>query len=107
HNENETMINYNRAGIPLIEIVTMPDIKSAEEAVKYVDFIRQNALFLGISDAIMAQGSLRADINLSMRMLGSNNFGTKVEIKNLNSLNNIAKAIEFESNLQIKKILNN
>ena len=107
HNENETMINYNRAGIPLIEIVTMPDIKSAEEAVKYVDFIRQNALFLDISDAIMAQGSLRADINLSMRMLGSDKFGTKVEIKNLNSLNNIAKAIEFESKLQIKKILNN
>lgn len=107
HNENETMINYNRAGIPLIEIVTMPDIRSAEEAVKYVDFIRQNALFLGISDAIMAQGSLRADINLSMRMLGSDKFGTKVEIKNLNSLNNIAKAIEFESKLQIKKILNN
>ena len=107
HNEDETMINYNRAGIPLIEIVTMPDIRSAEEAVKYVDFIRQSALFLGISDAIMAQGSLRADINLSMRMLGSNDFGTKVEIKNLNSLNNIAKAIEFESKLQIEKILNN
>lgn len=107
HNEHETLINYNRAGVPLIEIVSKPDIRTKEEAAKYVDSIRQIATFLGISDAIMAEGSLRADINMSIRMLGSNNFGTKVEIKNLNSLNNIKKAIEFEYNLQVKKILSN
>ena len=107
HNSNETLINYNRAGVPLIEIVSKPDIRTKEEAIKYVDSIRQIAIFLGISDAIMAEGSLRADINLSLRMLGSSNFGNKVEIKNLNSLNNIKKAIEFEIDWQIKKIINN
>lgn len=107
HNEVETLINYNRAGVPLIEIVSMPDINSKEEAAEYVDSIRQMALFLDISDAIMAEGSLRADINMSIRMMGSKDYGTKVEIKNLNSLNNIKKAIEFEYNLQIKKILAN
>ncbi len=107
HNSNETLINYNRAGVPLIEIVSMPDIRTKEEAVAYVNSIRQIATFLGISDAIMAEGSLRADINLSLRMLGSNINGTKVEIKNLNSLNNIKKAIEFEVELQTKKIINN
>lgn len=107
HLEDQTLINYNRAGIPLIEIVTKPDIRTKEEAVKYVDTIRQIASFLNISDAIMAKGSLRADINLSIRMLGSNEYGTKVEIKNLNSLNNIKKAIEYEYDLQVKKIINN
>ncbi len=105
HNSEETLINYNRAGIPLIEIVSQPDIRTKEEAAKYVDSIRQIATFLGISDAIMAEGSLRADINLSIRLLGSENFGTKVEIKNLNSLNNIKKAIEFETDYQIQKII--
>lgn len=107
HLGDKTLINYNRAGVPLIEIVSKPEIKTKEEAVKYVDSIRQIASFLNISDAIMAKGSLRADVNLSVRMLGTNEYGTRVEIKNLNSLNNIKKAIEYECDLQIKKIINN
>lgn len=107
HNLDETLINYNRAGVPLIEIVSKPDIRSKEEAVKYVEAIRQIATFLDISSAIMAEGTLRSDINLSLRMMGTNDLNTKVEIKNLNSLNNIKKAIEYESNYQIKKIINN
>lgn len=107
HLDDQTLINYNRAGIPLIEIVTKPNIRTKEEAIKYVDAIRQIASFLNISDAVMAKGSLRADINLSIRMLGTQEYGTKVEIKNLNSLNNIKKAIEYEYDLQVKKIINN
>ena len=107
HQNETTFINYNRAGVPLIEIVSKPQISSAQEAAKYVDTIRQIVQILNISDAKMAEGSLRADVNLSTRLRGEQNYGTRVEIKNLNSLNNIKKAIEFESQLQIKKILNN
>lgn len=107
HQNETTFINYNRAGVPLIEIVSKPQISSAQEAAKYVDTIRQIVQILNISDAKMAEGSLRADVNLSTRLRGDQNYGTRVEIKNLNSLNNIKKAIEFESQLQIKKILNN
>ena len=107
HQNDTTFINYNRAGVPLIEIVSKPQISSAQEAAKYVDTIRQIVQILNISDAKMAEGSLRADVNLSTRLRGDQNYGTRVEIKNLNSLNNIKKAIEFESQLQIKKIINN
>ena len=107
HENGTTYINYNRAGVPLIEIVSRPVMSTAEEAQKYVDGIRQLAMFLNISDAIMAEGSLRADINISTKLRGAQEFGTKVEIKNLNSLNNIKKAIEFEQALQIKKIIQN
>lgn len=105
HNEENTFINYNRAGVPLIEIVSRPDIRTPEEAQKYVDSIREIASFLNISDAIMAEGSLRADINISLRMIGEKKLGKKVEIKNLNSLNNIKKAIEYETQFQISQIL--
>lgn len=103
HDDNKTLINYNRAGVPLIEIVTYPDIRTPEEATKYIEAIRQTATFLDISSAIMAEGSMRADINISTNLIGSKKYGTKVEIKNLNSLNNIKKAIEFESELQVSK----
>lgn len=106
HTETETLINYNRAGVPLIEIVSEPEISSAEEAVNYIESIRIISTFLGISDSKMSEGSLRADINISLRMLGDKNLGTKVEIKNLNSLNNVKKAIEFEIECQTKKIIN-
>ncbi|MGL5592033.1 MAG: Asp-tRNA(Asn)/Glu-tRNA(Gln) amidotransferase subunit GatB [Metamycoplasmataceae bacterium] len=105
HTATETFINYNRAGIPLIEIVSEAEINSAEEAVSYIDSIRTIALFLNISDSKMSEGSLRADINLSLRMLGDKKLGQKVEIKNINSLNNVKKAIEFEINCQTKKIM--
>lgn len=106
HYDNQTLINYNRAGVPLIEIVSCPEIRSAEEAVQYIEEIQRIAKFLDISDAIMAKGSLRADINLSVRMLGTKTYGTRVEIKNLNSLNNVKTAIEYEYNLQVQKIIN-
>ncbi|MGL5205569.1 MAG: Asp-tRNA(Asn)/Glu-tRNA(Gln) amidotransferase subunit GatB [Metamycoplasmataceae bacterium] len=106
HTETETLINYNRAGIPLIEIVSEAEINSADEAVSYIDSIRTIALFLGISDSKMSEGSLRADINLSLRMVGDTKLGSKVEIKNINSLTNVRKAIEFEISCQTKKIIN-
>lgn len=105
HTSTETLINYNRAGVPLIEIVSEPEINSAEEAVNYIDSIRTIATFLDISDSKMSEGSLRADINLSLRLLGDKKLGTKVEIKNINSLNNVKKAIEFEIDIQTKKII--
>jgi aspartyl-tRNA(Asn)/glutamyl-tRNA(Gln) amidotransferase subunit B len=105
HTPTETLINYNRAGVPLLEIVSEPEMHSAEEAMSYINTIRTIALFLGISDSKMSEGSLRADINISLRMLGSPNLGTKVEIKNINSLNNVKKAIEFEIDCQTKKII--
>ncbi|WP_406613739.1 Asp-tRNA(Asn)/Glu-tRNA(Gln) amidotransferase subunit GatB [Mycoplasma corogypsi] len=105
HADSGTKLDYNRAGIPLIEIVTYPVIKSAEEAAAYVDAIRKTALCLEISDAKLEQGSLRADINISLRPLGYQGFGTKVEIKNMNSLSNIKRAIENEIQIQREKIL--
>ncbi len=107
HTSTETWINYNRAGVPLIEIVSEPEMNSAKEAVNYIDSIRTIATFLNISDSKMSEGSLRADVNISLRLLGSKSFGTKVEIKNINSLNNVKKAIEFEIKYQTKKIINN
>ncbi|MGL6125130.1 MAG: Asp-tRNA(Asn)/Glu-tRNA(Gln) amidotransferase subunit GatB [Metamycoplasmataceae bacterium] len=105
HTDTETLINYNRAGVPLIEIVSEPEINSAEEAVNYIDLIRTIAIFLGISDSKMSEGSLRADINISLRMLGDKMLQQKVEIKNINSLNNVKRAIEFEIECQTKKIM--
>ncbi|WP_036436924.1 Asp-tRNA(Asn)/Glu-tRNA(Gln) amidotransferase subunit GatB [Mycoplasma elephantis] len=107
HELEDTFIDYNRAGIPLIEIVTRPVIHNADVAAKYVETIRQIALSQNISNAKMEQGSLRADINLSLRPFGSNLFGTKVEIKNINSISNIKKAIENEIEIQTRKLLAN
>nr|WP_318034197.1 hypothetical protein [Mycoplasmopsis agalactiae] len=103
----KTKLDYNRAGVPLIEIVSNPVISSADEAVAYVDMIRRIALSLNISSAKMEQGSLRADINISLRPKGYSKFGTKVEIKNMNSFRAIKNAIEYEIKLQEKKILTN
>ncbi|QZE12550.1 Asp-tRNA(Asn)/Glu-tRNA(Gln) amidotransferase subunit GatB [Mycoplasma sp. Ms02] len=105
HSDEGTKIDYNRAGVPLIEIVSHPTIHSADEAYAYVDAIRRTVLTLGISNAKLEQGSLRADINISLRPKGTNYFGTKVEIKNMNSLSNIKKAIEYEIELQTTKLL--
>ncbi|AKA50069.1 glutamyl-tRNA amidotransferase [Mycoplasmopsis gallinacea] len=105
HDENGTKLDYNRAGIPLIEIVSYPTIKNADEAAAYVDMIKKTVLALEISEGKLEQGSLRADINISLRPFGTKEFGTKVEIKNMNSLSNIKKAIEYEIALQREKIL--
>ena len=100
HINNSTLLDYNRAGIPLIEIVTKPEIKSGEEAQLFVDKIRSVVSFLGVSSGKMETGAIRCDVNVSLKPKSSNSFGTKVEIKNLNSLSNIKKAIDFEIDRQ-------
>jgi aspartyl-tRNA(Asn)/glutamyl-tRNA(Gln) amidotransferase subunit B len=94
---NYTNIDYNRAGMPLLEIVTEPDLRSAEEAFTYVTALRKLVRHLGICDGNMEQGSLRCDVNVSVRKRGDLKLGTKVEVKNLNSIRFIKKAIESES----------
>ncbi|WP_337892477.1 Asp-tRNA(Asn)/Glu-tRNA(Gln) amidotransferase subunit GatB [Mesomycoplasma ovipneumoniae] len=101
HKENQTFFDYNRCGVPLIEIVTHPVLDSAEKAAQYVDEIRKLALFLGISDAKLENGSLRADINISVREKNQKFFNPKVEIKNINSISNIQKAAQLEIEEQI------
>jgi aspartyl-tRNA(Asn)/glutamyl-tRNA(Gln) amidotransferase subunit B len=92
----KTFIDLNRAGTPLVEIVTEPDIYSAEEAGQFVSEIRKLVRWLGVSDGNMEEGSLRCDANISLRPAGSQTLGTKVEVKNLNSIKHIKKAIEYE-----------
>ena len=92
----DTLIDLNRAGTPLIEIVTEPCIHSAEDAFLYVTEVRKLVRWLGICDGNMEEGSLRCDANISVRLNGDNTLGTRVEVKNLNSIRNIKKAIEFE-----------
>ncbi len=96
NNKNFTSIDYNRAGTPLIEIVTEPDLFSAEEAWQYVTEVRRLVRWLGICDGNMEEGSLRCDANVSVRLRGETKLGTKVEVKNVNSIRNVKKAIEFE-----------
>ena len=105
HHQNQTLLDFNRAGIPLIEIVSRPVLHSAIQARAYVQAIRDLARCLNISDAKMEEGSLRADINLSLNQADAQELGTKVEIKNLNSLANIKKAIDFEIKIQSKRLL--
>jgi len=92
-----TCIDYNRAGTPLIEIVSEPDLHSAEEAFAYVSEIRKLVRYLGICDGNMEEGSLRCDANISVRKKGETKLGTKVEVKNLNSIRNVKRAIEAEA----------
>jgi len=99
-----TLLNYNRAGTPLVEIVSKPELRSGEEAMKYVEKIRSIVVFSGVSDGKMEEGSLRVDTNVSIRPKGSNVFGTKVEVKNINSINYVQKAIDFEVQRQAKLI---
>jgi aspartyl-tRNA(Asn)/glutamyl-tRNA(Gln) amidotransferase subunit B len=100
----DTCVDLNRAGTPLIEIVTEPCIHSAEEAFLYVTEVRKLVRWLNICDGNMEEGSLRCDANISVRPLGSTTLGTKVEVKNLNSIRNIKKAIEFEIDRLIELI---
>jgi len=99
---NRTLIDYNRAGVPLIEIVSKPDLRSAREAVAYLEKLKMIMTYLGISDCKMQEGSLRVDINLSVRRAGDKKLGTRTEIKNLNSFKAVARAIESESQRQIE-----
>ena len=102
HDLDYSLLDYNRAGIPLVEIVTKPRSYSKEEVAKYVEKIRSIVSFLCVSSGRMEEGSLRCDVNVSLMKRGENKFGTKVEIKNLNSISNIKKAIEFEISRQSK-----
>ncbi len=96
HFVEATLLDYNRAGTPLIEIVSRPDIRTGEEAMKYVEEIRRIVVYSDVSDGKMEEGSLRCDVNISIRPEGVETLGTKVEIKNLNSIANIERAITFE-----------
>ncbi|NLG30238.1 MAG: Asp-tRNA(Asn)/Glu-tRNA(Gln) amidotransferase subunit GatB [Clostridiaceae bacterium] len=101
HQDEGTLIDCNRCGVPLIEVVSKPDMRSAEEAVAYLRKLRAMARYTGISDGKMNEGSLRCDVNISIRKKGEDALGTRVELKNLNSFNFIAKAIESEFKRQV------
>lgn len=96
HQHGDTYVDYNRGGVPLIEIVSEPDIRSIDEAKEYVEKLQQVMRYIGISDCRMQEGSMRCDVNISVRPQGSEKFGTRTEIKNMNSITNIAKAMEYE-----------
>lgn len=102
HQEGKgTFIDCNRCGVPLIEIVSEPDMRSAEEARAYLQKLRAIILYTGVSDCKMNEGSLRCDVNLSIRKKGSDKLGTRTEMKNLNSFQNVVKAIEYEYARQV------
>lgn len=96
HADEETWIDFNRAGTPLIEIVSEADIRSAKEAMAYVEKLRNILVYLDVTDGKMEEGSLRCDINISLREIGTETFGVKTEVKNLNSISNIERAIQAE-----------
>ncbi len=96
-----SLVDYNRSGVPLIEIVSEPDMRSAEEVIAYLEKLRMIIQYLGASDCKLQEGSMRADVNLSVREAGTETFGTRTEMKNLNSFRAIAHAIEGERNRQI------
>lgn len=102
--DDDSLIDFNRCGVPLIEIVSEPDIRSTEEAVAYLQKIRQLLVYLDINDGNMEEGSLRCDANISIREYGTQKFGTRTEIKNLNSFRNVSDALEAEITRQIEVI---
>ena len=100
--EDCSLVDYNRSGVPLIEIVSEPDMRSAEEVIAYLDKLRLIIQYLGASDCKLQEGSMRADVNLSVREVGAEKFGTRTEMKNLNSFKAIARAIDGERARQIE-----
>ncbi|HET9077650.1 MAG TPA: Asp-tRNA(Asn)/Glu-tRNA(Gln) amidotransferase subunit GatB [Acidimicrobiales bacterium] len=104
HDAAHSLVDYNRAGVPLVEIVSAPDLRSAEDARAYVDELRSILVATGASDGKMEEGSLRVDANVSVRPAGSPEFGTRCEIKNMNSLRSLGRAIEYEAARQIALI---
>ena len=102
--EDCSLVDFNRSGVPLIEIVSEPDMRSAEEVIAYLDKLRLIIQYLGASDCKLQEGSMRADVNLSVREVGTKEFGTRTEMKNLNSFKAIARAIEGEKARQIDLI---
>ncbi len=102
HGASHSLVDYNRAGVPLLEIVSEPDIRSAEQAAAYVEELRATLKAIGVSDVKMEEGSLRVDANVSVRPAGSSELGTRCEIKNLNSLKSLRDAIDYEARRQIE-----
>lgn len=105
HYDDYSLIDYNRAGIPLIEIVTSPHIHSGAQAAAYLEKLRQILLYTDVSDAKLEEGSMRCDVNISIRPVGVEQLGTRTEIKNLNSISNVEKAIEVEAKRQEEILL--
>lgn len=104
--DTDTLLDYNRAGTPLVEMVSEPDLRSAEETGAFVTEIRRLVRYLDISDGNMEEGSLRCDVNVSLRKKGETKLGTKVEVKNMNSIRNMMRAINFETRRQISMLEN-
>lgn len=100
--DDTSLVDYNRSGVPLVEIVSEPDMRSADEVIAYLEKLRMIAQYLGVSDCKLQEGSMRADVNLSVREIGTDTFGTRTEMKNLNSFKAIAHAIEGERQRQIE-----
>ena len=106
HTASETLLNYNRASVPLIEIISKPEIKNAEEAYAYLNTLKDRLKYTKVSDVSMELGSLRCDANVSVRKKGETKLGTRTETKNLNSFKAVVKAIEYETNRQIEVLEN-
>ena len=104
HRRGDTLVDYNRGGVPLIEIVTEPDFRSVDEAKEYVEKLQNIMRYIGVSDCKMQEGSMRCDVNISVRPEGSEKLGTRTEIKNMNSITFIAKAMEYEFERQVDLI---
>ena len=104
HDADHSLVDYNRAGVPLLEIVSEPDIFSAEQARAYVTELRATLLALGVSDVKMEEGSMRVDANVSVRRVGTTELGTRTEIKNMNSIRSVQRAIEYEIERQIERL---
>ena len=100
--DDTSLVDYNRSGVPLVEIVSEPDMRSADEVIAYLEKLRMIIQYLGASDCKLQEGSMRADVNLSVREAGTKEFGTRTEMKNLNSFKAIARAIEGERERQIE-----
>jgi len=103
--DNETYPDYNRCGVPLLEIVSEPDFRSAAEVSAYLEKIKSLFTYLGISDCKMQEGSMRADVNLSVRKKGAAEYGTRTEMKNINSVKAIERAIESEADRQVDLLI--
>ena len=101
-----TLVDYNRCGVPLLEIVSEPDFRSADEVIAYLTKLRETMMYLGVSDCKMQEGSMRADVNISVMPVGSAKFGTRTEMKNMNSFKAIYRAINYEAKRQIEVLEN-
>ena len=103
-NFDEALVDFNRCGVPLIEIVSKPDMRSLEEVKAYLETVKSYLIYLNISDAKMQEGSMRCDVNVSVRPVGQKELGTRCEMKNVNTFSGAVKAIEYEYRRQIEAL---